>query len=120
MDLLAGWIGRADATGETATETFLNAGLRLGGYGRLADWAWRSRDPALVPARGQKLLAALRNYLAVGGKPGPGMVAELFPAEVRVREVLWTAAQSGFAASQRRRSATSLAVLRGSRTAILM
>ena len=99
LDLLARWTGQDDPMGETATEAFLNAGLRLSGYERLAEWAWRGDDRARVAARGQKLLGALRNYLGAGGRPGPSMAARLFPPEVRVQEVLWAAAQNGFAAS---------------------
>ena len=97
LDLLARWVGRDDSTGDTALGAFLNAGLRLGDYRRLADWAWHADDRSLVAARGQKLLGALETFLRAGGKPGPGIVADLFPADVRGQEMLWAAAQNGFA-----------------------
>ena len=99
MNLLARWMTRADPTGETALNAFLNAGLRLGGYRWLADWAWHGGDASVVAVHGQRLLHTLQNFLTAGGKPGPGMVAELFPADLHVQEVLWSAAQNGFAAS---------------------
>ncbi len=99
LDLLAKWTARDDLTGGLALDAFLKAGLRLGGYRQLAGWAWHGADPVLTGVRGQKLLAALQTFLRGGGKPGSGMVAELFPADIRAQETLWAAAQNGFAVS---------------------
>ncbi len=99
MDLLAKWMARDDSTGEKSLAAFLNAGLRLGDSRRLGEWAWHGEDRALAAARGQKLIGALQSYLRTGGQPGPGMVAGLFPAEARVQEIWWAAAQNAFAAN---------------------
>ena len=99
LGLLARWTGRDDSLGETATDAFLQAGLRLRGYARLADWAWHGQDGAAASVHGRRLLGALETFLGAGGKPGLDMVAQLFPADLTVRETLWTAAQNGFAAN---------------------
>ncbi len=99
LDLLERWVARDGATDEKALHAFLMAGFRLGGYERLGAWAWQGSDRARNAIRGQKLAGALQSYLRAGGKPGPGIVPGLFPADARVQEILWAAAQNAFAAS---------------------
>ena len=97
MDLVAGWL-RESPNDERIRNTFLATGLRLQRYRRhLAQWAWRDADLAHRAERGQWLLGALEQFLNKGGKPGPDIVAELFPPEVRLRDTLWEAASNGFA-----------------------
>ena len=88
MDLLAGWM-EARPTDEPLRRAFLLAGLRLGDYGRLARWTWPAAGTDPSGARGLQLVAAVQQFLAAGGRPGPKITAELFPAHVQARELLW-------------------------------
>ena len=96
MDLSpAGW--RPGPTTNGIRNTFLAAGLRLGEYRTLAQWIWRDADLTHRAERGQLLFGALELFLNGGGKPGPGMVAGLFPPEVKMRDLLWEVASGAFA-----------------------
>ena len=99
LDLLAKWMDRGDAVGEKSLDAFLQAGLRLGAERRLGEWAWDGNDGLRTAVRGQKLAVAFQSYLRTGGQPRPATVAELFPAEARIQEVLWAAAQNAFASN---------------------
>ena len=96
MDLLAGWMA-AQPADQRLRGAFLLAGLRLGDNGRLARWAWRDGDASQRAARGLQLVDALQQFLASGGRPGANMAGELFPPQLRARELLWKAAKEGFA-----------------------
>ena len=96
MGLLAGWTA-AQPGDERLRGAFLLAGLRLGDYGRLARWAWLDGEADQRAPRGLQLVEALQQYLASGGRPGANIVGELFPPQVRARELLWKAAKDGFA-----------------------
>jgi tetratricopeptide (TPR) repeat protein len=107
MDTLAGWMKSAPAD-ENLRNVFAAAGLHLGANRTLAHWAWDDADGARAATDGQALVAALIDYLEAGGKPGPGMAGELFPPRAAVRELLWKAAESGFAAQDRYAEAAEL------------
>ncbi len=107
LDTLAGWMKNSPQD-EAYQDAFTAAGLHLGAYRVLAHWAWDETDRARAAANGQRLVASLLGYLEDGGKPEPGMVAELFPPQVTVRELLWKAAEDGFAAQDRYAEAVEL------------
>ena len=94
MDLLSGWLAARPAD-EPLRGAFLLAGLRLGDYERLARWAWLDGDPTQRAARGSLLVDALEQFLAAGGQPDTRIVRELFPPQVRARDLLWKAAKAG-------------------------
>ena len=107
MGALAGWM-QASPEDEVLRETFASAGMHLGAYRSLAHWTWDDANREHIIANGQYLVAALIDYLDGGGKPAPGMVTELFPQQAAVRELLWKAAQDGFAAHDRYAEAAEL------------
>jgi predicted Zn-dependent protease len=107
MDALAAWMQSAP-TAENLRNVFAAAGLHLGAYRTLAHWAWDDADAARGVANGQALVAALIDYLDAGGKTPPGMVEELFPPRAAGRELLWKAAEAGFAAQDRYAEAAEL------------
>jgi tetratricopeptide (TPR) repeat protein len=107
MDALAGWM-KAQPADEALRGAFTGAGLHLGAYRTLAHWAWDEANASQTASNGQLLVLALVDYLAAGGKPGPDMVAGLFPPRTNVRELLWKAAEEGFAAQSRYAEAAEL------------
>ena len=78
--------------------TFLAAGLRMGEYRTLAalDLARRRVEPPSQSAA-NGCSAALEQYFNAGGKPGPNIVADLFPPDVKMRDLLWQIASGAFA-----------------------
>ena len=94
--LTVSWLAATDPEeSERAEGIFLLVGLRMGNYLPLGRWVWE--DDETDGARPQKLTDTLRYFFATGGQPGPGMVAALFPGEVRSRTLLWGAATGVFA-----------------------
>jgi predicted Zn-dependent protease len=106
MDTLAGWMKAAPAD-EPLRAAFTAAGMRLGAYHALAHWAWDEAGPRQSDNQ-QLLVNSLIDFLTGGGTPGPGMVAALFPPEATVRDLLWKAAEEGFAAQDRYAEAAEL------------
>ena len=95
-DLTASWLNKPDPENlERLEKTFLLAGLRMENYAPLARWVW-STD-AEGGERASQLIETLGYFLTTGGRPSPGMVPQLFPAEIKSRALLWQIASGVFA-----------------------
>ncbi len=97
LDLTSSWLNAPDPDEkERREQTFLLAGLRMENYAPLARWVW-SGDAAESSGRTSQLIETLGYFLSTGGRPSPGMVPQLFPAEIKSRTLLWQIASGVFA-----------------------
>ena len=96
-DLTAAWLSTSDRDNpERVGKVFLLAGLRMENYPPLARWVWNGND-AESAERVASLIDTLQYFLSTGGRPPPQMAAQLFPAELKSRALLWRIASEVFA-----------------------
>ncbi|MBE7209912.1 MAG: hypothetical protein INR65_02745 [Gluconacetobacter diazotrophicus] len=97
VDLTASWLPASNPLeAERIDKIFLLAALRTEHYPALARWVWNVR-PEARGERSALLTETLQYFLSTGGRPGPEMVSQVFPAGAVSRADLWQAAGSVFA-----------------------
>lgn len=96
-DLTTAWLTTPDHDDlDRAEQIFLLAGLRMENYPPLTRWV-RGGNEAGSAERISRLGDILQYFLSTGGRPSPQMVAQLFPADIRSRALLWRMASGVFA-----------------------